>query len=184
MTSPKGFSSDGAMGGGDGSGKRPTRYDAAVLRAAAEAMAPDVMEWLEESGEPDDQLISALAKALDRTFDGYERAKFLERELLLDPDARLVEILDSDGVWGIERKAVAAWVVATGAKASLPDGAIVTYRDRGEDITAEVMGRDEDQATYVLWNAKFHAARGSGGWIIAAERCQPLPPPPTQDGDR
>lgn len=147
--------------------KRPRRYDAAVVRAAAEDLAPAVAEWCEQAA--DETIVSGLARALGRQSDGYELAKELERAWLISPDSMLVEILGGHDLWGAERKAVEAWVAAHGITVSHAVGDEVQTRHGQGSVTAV----DHKHATV---NVHTPEQEPTTAWIIAAEDCTALGP--------
>jgi hypothetical protein len=155
---------------------RPRRYDDAVCRLAAEELAPDIAEWMEEASLSPDQVVD-LAKALRSQPDNaFRLARELERRWYIEPDAALVEILDNNGLWEAERQLVRAWVSETGALADLPDGTVVIWRDQ----TGEITGRNEDEATYTVWNERMGRPKQPRcGFVWPAEQCavDPASPP-------
>lgn len=76
--------------------KRPGRYSTVVNKKVAEKLLPKFVKWLEDEVVIDnEEIIADLARAVDTVpDDGYRIARDLER-MGWDPDAELVEILDS-----------------------------------------------------------------------------------------
>jgi len=149
---------------------RPTRRSPEVLRAAAEAMAPEVAQWCEEPVS--EEIISGLEKALRYDQDGYELAQALERAWGISPDAELVEILDSawSHLWDAERKAVCDWVKANGISLDLDLETMVETPGGVGPIRA----RNEAEATYTVF-LEDHGKDKPGtyiGSIYVAEKCK------------
>jgi len=149
---------------------RPTIRSPQVIRAAAEALAPEVAAWAEE--EVNEEVISGLEKALRYDQDGYELARALERSWLISPDAELVEILDSASsyLWDAERKAVIEWVMQNGVTVDLELETIVETPHG----VGPIRGRNEKEATYTVYieeNAKGIPGTYIGS-IYAAEKCK------------
>jgi hypothetical protein len=76
--------------------KRPGRYSTEVNKKVAEKLLPKFVKWLEDEVVVDnEEIIADLACAVDTVpNDGYRIARNLEH-MGWDPDAELVEILDS-----------------------------------------------------------------------------------------
>jgi len=89
------------------------RYGSQEVRALAiEAILDDVIEWLQASDVDRDRVSNQLAASFGRN--GYDFAHNLDSRHGWEPDARLVEILDSADLSSAHRKVQAAWVKAYG----------------------------------------------------------------------
>lgn len=92
--------------------KRPRQRDPDTLEAAAARMIEGVREKFD--GLSDKEITQGLRHAFARSmsFDGYEIARRLEQDSLCDPDAELVEMLDSayGYVSQAHNEAVKRWV--------------------------------------------------------------------------
>ena len=74
---------------------RPKRSAKFIVQKAAEALAPQVLQWLNQQGTLAD-IADDLARAMEYRSDGYEVARALESRGY-SPDEELVEILS--GAW-------------------------------------------------------------------------------------
>lgn len=160
---------------------RPTRYDAAVKRAAAERMMPEIVEWLGKDWKEADreEYISDLI-GIAHLWDGYEAAKELERGHHWAADAQLVEILDgATAAWVAENEAVKAWVETNQIKPALAVGDRVATKRQGEGAIVAI---HLDTATYVVQTDEYLAERPQqaglrGGYVIAYEDVTPIDKP-------
>jgi hypothetical protein len=129
-------------------GKRPSRYDEAVIAAAVEALWPDLVESLGDDLPTDETEIEESKASLRRAFrfeeDAYKVARDLDRDGW-DPDQELVDALEA-GTWKLieaTRAAVKAWVAAGGVKADLPAGTRVKHPSLkghvGEIVDGEIV---------------------------------------------
>lgn len=148
---------------------RPKSTDAKIIeRAARAAFEGDVRRWFgpEWAGDQDD-VIADLGDALKRAHDGYDRCQVLSSLGWVGIDADLVEILDGDWVFGVERAAVAAWVEANIIRPKLAIGDAVDTPHGAGTITRI----DESEARYVVRTAETKPP--SLGFLIAYESCTP-----------
>lgn len=114
---------------------RPRRNHPAVVEAALQSLAPEVIEWLADEFDPKEQSVESVAddlrKAVQHSYDlnGFEIGKALERYAYWSGvDAALVEILDSfeSHLWSARDDAVKAWVSANGVVPPFPVGTKVS----------------------------------------------------------
>lgn len=112
--------------------ERPRTLTVDMKRAIAERMAKECAEWAEDDAA---SWVEPLMKVISRHSDGYSLARELERQYGVDPDSRLVEILD--GVhWEASSEIEAAekaWAARVNPQPPLPIGARVTWRGFKEE---------------------------------------------------
>lgn len=112
--------------------ERPRTLTEGMKRAVAERVAKECAEWAEDDA---DGWVEPLMRVIRRHGDGYALARDLERSCGVDPDARLVEILD--GVqWEARSEIEAAekaWAARVNPQPPLPIGARVTWRGLREE---------------------------------------------------
>lgn len=151
---------------------RPTGRDESVIRKAAELSLPEFKRWANEASGSDEVMLNDLLACIRWGHDGYARAKRIEI-YGYEPDAELVEILDSIDVWRAEREAVAKWVKEFDVKAPFPIGALVVIAGG----SGEIMAHDEAQGTSTVFvEAMGHVREGNGthGLIVAWEKLKAL----------
>ena len=125
--------------------KRPTYRDPAAEVEVAEKMANKIQEWLKGGGEESEysELLADCIKVIKHTTkgdDGYSIAKDFE-DLYYQPDARLVELLDSTTFWmhDAETKAVTQWVKDNNIQPKLAVGDKVSAKlSSFKTITGEI----------------------------------------------
>lgn len=144
---------------------RPSRYDTALQRAAAEAIFSEFEEWLGSTLDENDRerVVEVLARECGQ--DGYEIAQELEREGY-QPDARLVEILDGLDTHAEHAKAVRVWLSETGVRPQLAIGAVVAIPARTkehEGVVGEIASISERTGEYTVCCAPLgHVREGLG----------------------
>lgn len=151
---------------------RPTRGDPAVRAKAIAALADDCARW--EGGEGLAVNWIAALQGLSLYGNGYELARNLESAAYIDPDAELVEILDSARtyLWYAHDEAVAAGVQASNIKPSLPIGQRAKYRSKLGTIT----GFQENIASYLFVpDADKEYFANGGGNVVAYESVHLVP---------
>src|SRR4051794_26807120 len=84
---------------------RPERYDKAMCTAAAQALMPDIEQWIGESiGDADrERLVRLLSRHCGE--DAYAIAREFEHEGY-EPNAELVDILDGLSTYAVHATAV------------------------------------------------------------------------------
>lgn len=130
---------------------RPSERNPEIIEAAADMLLPTIWDWVTASSStenyPNDEretvrleLIRAI-KSSTRGFDGYDLAKTIERQSMWEPDAELVDILDSYSRFlnQAHRDAVKAWVIENG---------IIPQKMVGDDVIVSVI-RKEHNGTIV-----------------------------------
>jgi hypothetical protein len=176
------FQSD-AFAGTEYQRPRPKRHDKAILRQAAEALVPEVEEWIGESisDQERERLVSTLASRCGD--DAYDIARELERDGYT-PDSHLVEILDGFDTYRIHAEAVRVWIAETGAAPKLAIGATVAIPARmreHEGVVGEIAAINERSGEYTIYCAALgHVREGLGthGLIFSWEEIEALPPIP------
>jgi len=143
---------------------RPTRHTDAVIRAAAEKLAVDCLEW--DSSATAEEWAADLIKCKWSWGDGFKLAKELEDRCHLDADMQLAEILDSGSsyLWEAEREAVKAWVAENDIKPQFEVGARITC-SRGLGTVREI--RDAEAQYVILPDGEADRFARGGGWIIS-----------------
>lgn len=130
---------------------RPSERNPKIMEAAADMLLPTIWDWVTASSSMEDypndemetvrlELIKAI-KSSTRGFDGYDLAKTIERQSMWEPDAELVDILDSYSRFlnQAHRDAVKAWVIESG---------IIPQKMVGDDVIVSVI-RQEYNGTIV-----------------------------------
>lgn len=160
---------------------RPSRYDKAIRSAAAEALLPEIEQWIGDAiGDAERARIVRVLS--DRCGDdGYEIAREFEHEGF-QPDAHLVEILDGFDSSATHAKAVREWLAETGAKPRLVIGASVAIPARmkeHENVVGEIVRVDERSGEYTICCTSLGHVRsglGTHGLIFAWEAVEALNP--------
>jgi len=174
--------------------KRPSIRDDDVIKVAATRLLDEVITWLETGGDTTDytndaderervleQLCDAISSSSDT--DGYQVARQLDSDGW-DPDARLVEILDSVAVYlrqEVSRVSV-VWFTEQGFTI-IPNGARVKSKkaNSGGGEIGKVIEFHNDGRYTVNFpqlghkNPDDHSASGTSGFIIEHELLEPVP---------
>lgn len=159
---------------------RPTKNDPEVLKAAAQALLPEVMDWLKcnDSEYTEDEILNDLQKALQWNDDGYQIARNLDSWC---PDAALVEILD--GAYfakGTARsKACEAWVKENGLTGQAIGSRVVSDRHPEAGVGTVLLNHSNGTST-VNFPKMGHVPEGQiGTWglILEWERLKPYDNP-------
>lgn len=159
--------------------KRPTRNEEYVIKAAAEELASDLMEWgnAKESEQFDYRDLAAQLVKSAGFMNGYELAREAERKGW-EPDARFVEIVDAAGHlrYSAHNKAVKEWV--KGWKITVPFqlGQMVTIKHEDRRVVGKIITIYAETATCTVCCAELgHVESGEGthGLIINSEDIQP-----------
>jgi len=90
--------------------KRPTGLDEDIKALVVEDLLPEVLAWLHDEPDDEDEIRDQLLDVLEDHRDGYERAKRLEDDHCWDPDSELVDILDGVSFYRVLGQAVEAWI--------------------------------------------------------------------------
>ena len=152
---------------------RPKMSDPAVRRRAVEDLMLDIIDWLGDEWKDAEReaYISDLME-LDPNCDGYKAARELQTRHGWEPDAGLVEILDSDWGYKAEGDAIREWVEANRIGPKFSAGDVV----RTPEGTGPIIGIYPSDATYVVQTDKFRALKRNhgvlGGYVIAFENCE------------
>ena len=145
---------------------RPKNHDPEVIRAAAEKFAPQVVEWCNDES-PLEDVTNDLVKAMRFCSDGYKIAKELDH--IYSPDARLVEILDSAGMFKSSAREAACekWVKENEMEAPLI-GASVTCSKHSDAGIGVVVRNFKDGRSTVSFSSMGHVLEGKGthGFIL------------------
>lgn len=154
---------------------RPERKD--CRPAAAEALADDVIRWLEETDGKQDRadIVAQLLKVSSYDWsDGYTFAKRLE-ERGWSPSAELVEILDSAAhlLWQAHDRAAETWVKEHNVRLTLEVGAMVEAEIGGERKRGKVVGTEPKRAVYVVNTGD---RPDNAGYLVEGEKVWPIQP--------
>lgn len=138
---------------------RPKTSDPAIIRKAAELLAPEVADWCGD-GTPAEELIPVLEKAMRWRRNGYELARELDS---YEPDAQLVEILDSAEHLKsrAKEKACEEWVKAEGLEPP-PIDSEVTDSTNPQNGTGIVLQNWPDGRSTVSFASLGHVTKGNG----------------------
>ncbi len=150
---------------------RPKTSDAEIIRKAAEKLAPEVAEWIGD-GTPVEDIIPDLEKAMRWSRDGYKLARELDD---YDPDAQLVEILDSAEHYKSQakEKACEEWVKSEGLEA--PEIGSEVIDSAKPEHGVGIVGRNwPDGRSTVSFATLGHVTEGMGchGLILEWERLE------------
>lgn len=151
---------------------RPRQHDDAVIEKAIDRLLPAVLKHLDinpSSTDPDDldyikDCRNDLIKSADD--DGYAFARNLDHKSW-DPDAELVDILDSYGtyLYAARQEAVKAWVKEVNPQPLYTVGTKVRYkRDMyGSDwVDATIAEIRTETAEYVINSTQLHGLSHGG----------------------
>lgn len=160
---------------------RPKRHDAAIRRQAAEALVPEIEEWLGESisGPECEELVRTLSSCCGD--DAYDIARELERGGYT-PDSSLVEVLDGFDTYRIHADAVRLWIAETGATPKLSIGATVAIPVKMAEhngVVGEIIAINERHGEYTVFCAALgHVREGLGthGLIFPWEEIEAATP--------
>lgn len=156
---------------------RPSTSDEHVKRAAAEAILPQVLKWLESHGadysEDEEERADVLRDLIDVVDeeDGYHACKTLEREFW-ECDRELVDILDDlpHLLYKAEKAAVEAWVTAYGVTVPFAVGdrvrVVKGYRHKDEEGEVRGLYPSTAQVSVVLGSVS------NGFPVFAVERLE------------
>lgn len=138
---------------------RPRRYAREFVRAAAEALAPDVAEWADDSDHQKIALDLFEAMTSIIGFDGFDIAKRLA-DNGWEPDAELVEILEQaeSEIDSAYRKGVSQWIKLYNITPLFKIGDVVAFNGRdasrsaadGEIVTGTICKVDAEQGSYTV----------------------------------
>jgi hypothetical protein len=153
--------------------ERPGDHKPAIRAEAVEEMLDDVMKQESIPENEREQTRKALADAFEHHEDGYKAAKTLEDQHGWDPDASLVDTLDSfhGYLWDAHRKAVKAWVNEYGIKPQFNVGDRVQATWGYEEITGTIRSIDTDVAQYTIQRTPDE----NGGAIVNFEDTREAP---------
>lgn len=140
---------------------RPTEYDKDIFEAAIDMLFPSVLEWVIETSEQDDysedecrEIRNELVKGIrnSNNKDGYAIARSLEKSLMWEPDAELVDILDFFGSFlaSVHREKVKLWALKNTIIPQKSIGDSVRVKFRGEEYDGFVLSFDETIARYTI----------------------------------
>jgi hypothetical protein len=146
--------------------KRPSKYDDAIVRAAAEKLAVRCAEW---EGEAEDW-IDDLVKCRRDWDDGYQLARALETRCSVSPDGDLVETLDDaySLLVSEHERAVKQWVQIVGFTPRFQTGDRAECR-QGPGIINSV--KLDEAIYYFIPDSEPNKERFKlgGGYLINAE---------------
>jgi len=140
--------------------KRPSRYSDEIARATAEALYPQVKEYLEEQdcfdeNEKED-VIQQVAHAIRYEDDGYKIVRELEHEGW-DGEASLVDLFENRTYTKRDaehEKAIAEWVKKEGIRPAKKVGDLVVTT-HATPHAGTVVRVDERTASYVINSPAF-----------------------------
>lgn len=144
---------------------RPTPWDAAIVRYAAEQIAEHICKEWDHDNLPS-EWVDDLIKCKHSWSDGYRLAKELESSSYIDGDRELVDVLDEAG-WMHDRAhedAVKKWVQIVGFTPDFDVGARVQTR-HGPGTVWRV---EAERAQYVVATDDREWGQG-GGYVLNAE---------------
>lgn len=161
---------------------RPKRSDPAIRQAAITSLAEDCAKWdNDESAENIADWVDCFRR-VSISGNGYEIARDLENYGGVQPDAELVEILDSGSsyLWRAHDKAVEAWVSENDIRPTFADGQRVTYR--GEN--GVIRGGEPKRGVYYFVPDGDEARFANGGGVcVDYELAQAIEARQGRDGE-
>lgn len=144
---------------------RPNYSSPEILLMAANGLMPQVMQWGKFSDDEAPEIAEQVVKALKSDTDGYHRAKYLEDRFSWDSDSELVEIMESDDIYGATRNAIKAWIRDNAITPAFEIGKQVSVRaDRrqSEMLIGKIRSLTEDGMYCVMVPALGHVESGLG----------------------
>jgi len=146
--------------------KRPHSRDPDIMEAAAARMVEGVREKFD--GLSDEEIAKGLRHALARamSLDGYDIARRLENDNLCEPDAEMVEMLDTayGYVFQAHREAVKGWVRGNNITLKRKVGDRIRYREE-----AGAIGEIDPELAAYLFRPDGDTRFEKGGGIYVTE---------------
>ncbi len=153
---------------------RPEKKD--CRQAAAEALADDVVAWLEETDgkqNRDNVVRDLLAVSAYDWCDGFQFASELQRQGW-SPDAQLVEILASAAslLWHAHDRATEAWVKEHQVRLNLEKDTMDEAEVGDERKLGRIIDLEAKRGCYIV-NVPGDMPE-NGGYVVAGEKVWPL----------
>lgn len=158
---------------------RPSRHDAAIVKAAAEALAPRVEKWMASDGDEFGcgEVAEQIAEIIGtHDHDGYRLAKRLHDRFGYEPDSELVEILEdaSFKITEANHFATLRWMADWNIQPRLSIGDSVCRVPCASDPSGGIakiasITKTAEYVLYCPWLGHVESGMGTHGIIVAFE---------------